>query len=113
MNQTMTKYHAVRTFYDGKWFGSKRESERYKDLVLMERAKLISDLKTQVKFELIPKCGKERPAYYIADFTYSEPQNGGLEPRHIVEDSKGRRTKDYIIKRKLMLYVHGIEIRET
>jgi hypothetical protein len=65
-----------------------------------------------VKFELIPSQrydGKviERPCHYIADFTYME--NGNL----VVEDTKGFRTKDYIIKRKLMLYLCGIRIKEV
>ena len=61
----------------------------------------------QVKFELIPKIGDERPCNYIADFTYME--NGEL----VVEDVKGVRTDAYKIKKKLMLWVHGIRIKET
>lgn len=92
--------------------GSKREGNRLESLRLLERAGQISGLQTQVPFELIPS--KRRPdgrlelaVKYIADFVYSE--NGS----RVVEDSKGFRTPDYIIKRKLMLSVHGIAIRET
>lgn len=115
------KYGAVRT--GGK--DSKRESRRFQELKLMERAGIISDLKTQVKFVLIPtqrkpptvgprggvKPGKliEHECAYIADFVYRNNKTGET----VVEDSKGFRTKDYIIKRKLMLYVHGIRIYET
>ena len=55
------------------------------------------------------KKGKviEQKCSYIADFVYTE--NG----EKVVEDTKGFRTKDYIIKRKLMLYIHGIRIQEV
>ena len=108
----MNKYHARRT-KDG---ASGRERTRAKELELMERAGMIKDLRKQVKFLLIPSqyegTGKkrrcvERSVSYIADFVYTD---NGIT---IVEDSKGYRTKDYIIKRKLMLYIHGIRIKET
>lgn len=105
------KYHSKKTEVDGIKFDSKKEAERYYELRLLEIAGAISDLKTQVKFELIPSQklnGKviERPCTYVADFVYSE--NG----KTVVEDTKGFRTKDYIIKRKLMLWVHGVRINE-
>lgn len=73
---------------------------------------VISDLKMQVPFELIPsqkRDGKtvERPVKYIADFVYTQ------DGETIVEDAKGMRTKEYIIKRKLMLMRYGIRIREV
>lgn len=92
---------------------SAKERRRLAELKLMERAGAISDLKCQVKFELIPKQensdGKciERACSYIADFTYY--QCGAF----VVEDVKGFRTPEYIIKRKLMLYRYGIVIKET
>lgn len=92
---------------DGQVFDSVKEYYRWGCLRLMERAGAISDLKRQVKFELIPKQKGERPCYYIADFTYME--NGEL----VVEDVKGVRTEVYKIKKKLMLWVHGIMIKET
>lgn len=88
-------------------FDSKREYRRAQDLQLMERAGLIQNLRLQVKFLIIPKCGKEQAASYIADFVYIE---NGLT---VVEDSKGAKTAVYILKRKLMLHVHGITIKET
>ncbi|MGM9680364.1 MAG: DUF1064 domain-containing protein [Eubacteriales bacterium] len=83
-------------------FDSLAEYRRWKELNLLLRAGLISDLRRQVRYELIPKQGKERTVYYIADFVYAE--NGET----VVEDVKGVRTKEYIIKRKLMLYRYGI-----
>ena len=107
-----SKYKNHKITVGGKVFDSQREYNRYRELVLLQRAGQISDLKRQVKFELIPHQkadGKvvERACTYIADFVYTE--NGGT----VVEDTKGYRTKDYNIKRKLMLYVHGIRIKEV
>ena len=92
---------------DGQVFDSVKEYHRYGMLKLLERAGKISDLKRQVKYELIPKQEGERACSYIADFTYYE--DGKL----VVEDCKGFRTDAYKIKKKLMLWVHGIKIRET
>lgn len=95
-----------------------KERKRGAELELMHRAGIISDLHTQVPYELIPahydvvngrrKC-IERACTYKADFVYYDVENKQL----VVEDSKGFRTKDYIIKRKLMLHMHGIKIKET
>jgi len=104
----MSKYRSVRV--DG--YHSKKEAKRSAALIILQRAGVITDLQEQVKFELIPtqrtEDGKtERSVSYIADFVYKE--DGKL----IVEDSKGFKTTDYIIKRKLMLFIHGITVRET
>lgn len=110
----MTKYRNKKTVIDGMTFDSKKEARRYSELLLLERAGAIHNLQTQVKYVLIPsqrdlETGKviERECAYKADFVYTE--NGEI----VVEDTKGFRTKDYIIKRKLMLKVHGIRIREV
>jgi hypothetical protein len=104
----MSKYGArkVKT-PDGQVFDSVKEFHRWGVLRLLERAGKISDLQRQVKFELIPKQEGERACSYIADFTYY--QDGKL----VVEDSKGCKTEVYKIKKKLMLWVHGIKIKET
>lgn len=108
----VSKYHSRKITKDGMTFDSVKEYRRFCELSLLEKAGAIADLKRQVKFELIPSQrvdGKvaERPCTYVADFVYQE---GG---RTIVEDTKGFKTKDYIIKRKLMLWVHGIRITEV
>ena len=103
----MNKYHAQKTILDGIKFDSKRESERYAELKLLQRSGQISNIRRQVPFELVPKQDGERSVKYIADFVYEE--NG----RMVVEDAKGFRPKDYIIKRKLMLWIHGIKVREV
>lgn len=88
-------------------FDSKKESARYAELELMQRAGEITDLRRQVRIELIPKQAGERAVEWLADFVYTE--NG----EEIWEDCKGFRTRDYVIKRKLALWVHGKRIRET
>ena len=118
----MSKYYNRKVQRDGMVFDSKREADRWSELKLLEKAGEISDLQRQVKYELIPtqyskweytKSGKkkviEREASYIADFVYHD-NTLGVE---VVEDAKGMRTEAYILKRKLMLHVHGIQIVEV
>ena len=129
-------------------FDSKKEYRRWQELMLLERAGKISNLKRQVKYELIPtqreestevyKAGPqkglpkpgaiiEKGCTYIADFTYEVPYRkfsgndgelifaDGWET--VVEDTKGyKRGAAYdlfVIKRKLMLMVHGIRVKEV
>ena len=106
------KYGNRKICVDGITFDSRREAARWQELKLLERAGSITELERQVSYTQIPpqRVGKrvvERAVTYIADFCYKE--NGET----VVEDAKGMRTRDYIIKRKLMLYVHGIRIREV
>lgn len=107
------KYGNCKVVLDGKKFDSKKEAQRYQELIMLQRSGHIYELECQKRFELIPKQtdseGKciERKCEYIADFAY-KTQSGET----VVEDAKGFRTPEYIIKRKLMLYVHGIRIRE-
>ena len=124
----MSKYHAKKVRYNGIEFDSKKEMQRYAELRLLVKAGKIADLQLQKVFELIPaqyetsadfytkgknkgerKKGKciEKAVTYKADFVYTD-ENGYT----VVEDTKGFKTKDYVIKRKLMLFVHGIRIIE-
>lgn len=119
----MNKYGNQKTKAAGLTFDSKRERNRWNALCLMEKAGVITNLRRQVKYPLIPiqrepdiigprggiKPGKviEYPCSYIADFVYER------DGETVVEDSKGHRTAEYIIKRKLMLWIHGIRILET
>lgn len=107
---------------------SKKEARRCNELTILERAGELHSLRQQVKYTLIPaqheltgerytrgekkgqlKPGKvlEKECAYYADFDYITKDG-----KHIVEDTKGIKTKDYIIKRKLMLYMNNIRIRE-
>lgn len=121
------KYNNKKIEVDGMTFDSKKEANRYKELSLLQKAGEITGLRTQVRYVLIPsqrevsdevysrgenkgknKPGKllERECTYVADFVYYK------DGEVIVEDTKGFRTKEYVIKRKLMLYVHHIQIKE-
>lgn len=99
-------------------FDSKRERDRYHQLSMMEKAGMISNLRIQVPYELVPPQKKsdgtvERALSYVADFVYS--QNGET----VVEDVKGYRGtasavyRVFVIKRKLMLWRYGIAVREV
>ena len=108
---TMNKYKAKKIVHDGITFDSKKEFNRYLELLAM--ADGIKDLQRQVKFQLTPKMTgvlrTERASHYIADFTYC------LGEQKIVEDVKSDFTRKlplYILKRKLMKMIHNIEIVE-
>ena len=97
-------------------YASKREARRAAALRLMQEAGQIQGLREQVEFLLIPRQTRpdgtaERSCSYWADFTYDEWTAGGW--RRVVEDVKGMRTREYVLKRKLMLMVHGVAIREV
>ena len=102
------KYHAQKVEFDGKRFDSRREARRYAELRLLERAGEITGLRTQVPCELIPAQDGERPCRYVADFVYSDLRTGEI----VVEDVKGVRTREYVIKRKLMLWRYGVRLTE-
>lgn len=106
---TKSKYHAVKC----NGYDSRKEYYRAQQLKLWLKAGLISDLREQVVFLLVPpqingEGVKEKPVRYKADFVYVDNATGCT----VVEDTKGFRTPEYIIKRKLMLQVHGITIKE-
>ena len=122
------KYGNRKVQFNGIVFDSLKERDRYIDLTILEKAGKIKHLETQVPFELIPtqyepstevyksgpnkglpKPGKviERACTYFADFAYFTADGD-----YVVEDTKGLKTKEYRIKKKLMLYVHGIKIVE-
>lgn len=124
-----TKYNNVKVVVDGHKFDSVHESQRYCELKMLQRAGEIHDLELQKQFVLIPaqyeyfprygkdgkrlKDGKrcvERQASYYADFYYITKD--GCE---VVEDAKSEATKTpvYELKKKLMLQVYGIKIREV
>ena len=117
------KYGAKKSVADGITFDSRREMERYYELKLLQQGRAISGLKLQPRFELIPKQDRakrigerglvywqegEPAVHYTADFEYYE---NGL---HIVEDVKGVRTRDYVLRRKLFKQKYPeIIFRET
>ena len=118
------KYKNRKVNIDGVQFDSMKEYWRFAELKKMQAEGKIIDLQRQVKYILLPaqrepdtigkrggvKKGKllEREVAYYADFVYRLADTGTL----IVEDTKGMRTTEYIIKRKMMLYFHKIRIKE-
>lgn len=111
------KYKNKKVIYDGIKFDSKKEANRYAELKMLEKCGAIKELQLQKKFELIPSQyefvnGKkqcvERSCNYKADFYYYD---NNLK-KWCCEDTKGFKTPEYIIKRKLMLYIHNIKIVE-
>ena len=123
-----SKYKNRPVIIAGIRYASVKEAGRHKELMLLEKTGKIKNLRFQVPYELIPaqyetyeRYGKkgqrlkdgrrclEQSCKYVADFVYQDAGTG----EWIIEDSKGKRTTDYIIKRKLMLQVHGIRIHEV
>ena len=125
MRYGRSKYGNRKVVVGGVEYDSQKEANRHKELMLLEKAGKIENIQRQVPFELIPaqyeiyeRYGKngqrlkdgqrclEKACTYVADFVYYE--NG----KRIVEDVKGYRTKEYRLKRKMMLYMHGVRIHE-
>ena len=107
------KYGNHKVIIDGeKVADSKHEFKRLTELQVLVRVGEIKDLKTQVRYNLIPSqkiCGKtERGVSYVADFVYWTKDD-----QFICEDAKGHKTADYIIKRKLMKLIHNIDVVEV
>lgn len=117
------KYHARKVNICGIEFDSKKEGMRWLLLKDMERNGEISNLQRQVPFELLPPIYRDevvhlktkdkivkkliqRPVKYLADFTYTK------DGKQIVEDTKGLRLPDYVLKKKMMLALLNIEIIE-
>lgn len=125
VKKKVIKYHNGKVETPEGRFDSQREYMRWCVLKRLQEDGVITDLERQKKFVLIPaqrepdsrgkrggiKKGKiiERECTYIADFAYYDKK----ADKYVVEDAKGFRTKDYIIKRKLMLWVHNVRIYET
>lgn len=116
MNWGQNKYHNKPTEIDGIKFQSKKEARRYAELKLLQKAGEISDLELQKPFILQPgfvhEGKKIQPIKYVADFVYTDIKARRI---NVVEDVKSpatRKDKVYQLKKKMMLYVHGIEIKE-
>lgn len=111
----LSKYGNKKTILNGEVFDSRKEAQRYGILRLLERAGKITNLRRQVKYVLIPaqrdEKGKllERECSYVADFVYFDCGLG----REVVEDTKGYRTEAYKLKKKMVLWFHGIRIKES
>ena len=109
--KSRSKYGNHKTVIGNITFDSKKESERYLELQMLVKARVIKDLKRQVRFEVVPKTETERAVYYVADFVYSE--NNKLICEDVKSDAT-KRDKAYIIKRKLFKYLYkDYEFREV
>ena len=120
-----SKYHAKKVSIEGEVFDSKKEARRWMELQMLQKSGRISNLQRQKKFVLVPaqyepdttgpRGGKikgkllEREVAYYADFVYYDED----EKDFVIEDAKGVRTPEYIIKRKLLLWLRGYQIREV
>lgn len=107
------KYGAKFEIIDGIRFPSKAEAKRYGELKLLQAGDLVRDLRVHVEFPIM--VNEQLICTYEADFVYEGyglKVSGSWEWKRIVEDVKGMRTRDYMIKKKLMRAVHGITIME-
>jgi len=102
------KYRNVKTIFNDIKFHSKKEANRYRDLLMLQKMGEISNLKTQVPYTISVKGVKI--CKYVADFAYIDTSCGGSIT---VEDCKGFKTQVYKLKKKLMKSIHGIELLET
>ena len=103
------KYGNEKTVVDGITFASRKEASRWQELKMLEKAGEITGLARQLKIELIPKTKLYRACYYVADFVYFDKK----EKKTIYEDVKGAKTEVYKLKKKILYWRHGIEIKET
>ncbi len=107
MNQVKPpKYHNRKTFYQGIWFHSQKEENRYRELQLLEQAGEISQIELQPRYDIVVEGCKI--CFYKADFRYEVIATGEC----VVEDVKGVRTAVYQLKKKLVKALYGIEIIE-
>ena len=102
-----SKYRNKKTYVDGIAFDSKKEAARYQELKLLKKAGEIEGLALQQRFEILPKHGRNRAVFYVADFVYVK------DGKMVVEDCKGFRTDVYKLKKKMFEYKYDIEILET
>lgn len=105
-----SKYHATPTVVDGFRFASMAEARRYRELLLMQRAKQIHNLELQPPFDLkvVGAKGVVRVGRYVADFRYDLPTG-----ESVVEDVKGVKTALYRLKKKMVEAQYGIQITEV
>ena len=125
------KYGNKKVVIDGIEFDSKNEGYRWSYLKLLEKKGEIRNLRRQVYFEItpdiyqiIPRVGKRgqplmpnrrlmlNKCGYYADFVYeARNKKGNIPPwRTVIEDFKGKETKEFILKRKVLWYFRGVFI---
>jgi Protein of unknown function (DUF1064) len=100
-----SKYRNRPATADGITFASAREARAWVRLRLMEAAGEITRLERQTRFPLW--VNDVLVGTYVADFTAID-EGGHLR----VYDAKGFKTREYKMKKKLMLACHNVEIEE-
>ena len=99
----MNKYNAQSKTVNGIKFSSKKEADRYCELKLLEQMGMIIDLTLQPRFRILDGFDYDgehyRPINYTADFSYYDVEKSVL----IVEEVKGHKTRDFVIRWKIML----------
>jgi hypothetical protein len=104
------KYRNAPVRVDGILFASKHEARRWRELLAMQAAGYIKELRRQVAFTL--SVNDIRITSYRCDFQYIEAASG----ERVIEDAKSDMTKRieaYRIKRRLMKAVLGIDVKEV
>lgn len=121
----MNKYRNIKTVVDGRTFDSRKEAQYYRYYSQMQKEGKISNLRMQVSFELIPAIYEDKVVHlktkdkitrtlvqrkvaYVADFVYDTPNE-----KDVVIDVKGKKTKEYLLKKKMMRAFKGITIHEV
>lgn len=103
------KYHNCKIIVQGIQFDSRKEANRYEQLLLMERASLIRHIEIHPRYDLV--VNDQYIGFYRADFCYEETENNTI----VVEDVKSPATKTavYRLKKKLVKALYDIEIIEV
>ncbi len=104
-----SKYHNKPTASNGIQFDSRKEADRYQELLWMRQAGLIEDLELQPRYELI--VNGQKLGFYRGDFRYKEVATDSV----VLEDVKSpvTRTAVYMLKKKLVKALYGIDIVEV
>ena len=113
----MSKYHNKKTEIDGIKFDSLKEAGRYLELKRYMEMGVITNLQPcknnpkKKRYLLIPaqkgRIRNEKSVSYVPDFVYE------MDGDEVVEDVKGVKTDVYKLKRKLMMYIHKVEVEEV
>lgn len=93
--------------WNSRLYDSKNEMNWAIKLHTLNDAGKIKELREQVKFVLVPKDAENRAICYVADFVFIE------SGKEVVMDAKGHKTQLYTLKKRLMKFLHGIEIEEV
>ncbi len=101
-----SKYRNHKTLYNGIQFDSRKEADRYRELLWMQQAGLIAGLECQPRYDLV--INGHKLGFYKADFRYEDVATNSV----VVEDVKGVRTAVYMLKKKLIKALYGIDIIE-